>query len=186
MATTGNCCSQRASELPQEEELNRWRSRETRRSVRASQAGHHKCPPSLCEPHLTWERLEESTGSSLQGCDFRVMRASCHKPWLRLCCPSLVPTDPRAQAGTHLSACAGDGFGFWPLCRSCLGDEALPVAFLSREPTRKMKGEMLLLVTELAELCLQTWGGRCTPVHQTGAPLSPGRLSSLYNGHADT
>lgn len=134
MATTGNCCSRRASELPQEEELNRWRSGETRRSVRASQAGHHKCPPSLCEPHLTWERLEESTGSSLQGCDFREMRASCHKPWLRLCCPSLVPTDPRAQAGTHLSACAGDGFGFWPLCRSCLGDEALPVAFLSREP----------------------------------------------------
>lgn len=23
---------------------------------------------------------------------------------------------------------------FWPLCRSCLGEEALPAAFLSREP----------------------------------------------------
>lgn len=41
---------------------------------------------------------------------------------------------PSRSSSTHLSACAGEGFGFWPRCRSCLGDESLPVAFLSREP----------------------------------------------------
>lgn len=54
---------------------------------------------------------------------------------------------------------------FWPLCRSCLGEEALPAAFLSREPTGEIKGEMFLLVT-------------CPPCRlgadHAGAPLSVG------------
>lgn len=65
--------------------------------------------------------------------------------------PALAPAGPGSAAlpGTlvtllelldcgeswrFLSVCAGEGFGFWPLCRSCLGEESLPVAFLSREP----------------------------------------------------
>lgn len=63
-----------------------------------------------------WESLESLEALEEQG----------WRPW--------TGGRPSRSSSTHLSACAGEGFGFWPRCRSCLGDESLPVAFLSREP----------------------------------------------------
>lgn len=58
--------------------------------------------------------------------------------------------------GTDLSVCAGEGFGFWPLCRSCLGEESLPVAFLSREPIGRIKGETFSLIATAGDATLPT------------------------------
>lgn len=43
---------------------------------------------------------------------------------------------------------------FWPLSRSCLGEESLPAAFLSREPIGKGKVERFPLITKV-QLAIQ-------------------------------
>lgn len=87
----------------------------------------------LHKPWHTWHQvwqLHVLPGTALHGTCWpgTAREEQGCRPW------RAVRPSRSSSSSTHLSACAGEGFGFWPRCRSCLGDESLPVAFLSREP----------------------------------------------------